>query len=412
MEGLNRTAAATALDEAARRSHGRLVALLASWSRDIALAEDCVADAYAAAAQYWPTRGVPAKPEAWLVTVARNRLRDAMGAAHSRLTKPLALEIAEVTQAPDVAFPDRRLVLMLVCAHPVIDPSIRSPLMLNVVLGIPAERIGNVWNVPAATMAQRLVRAKRRIRDAGIPFRIPEPETLSARLPGILEAIYGAFCVDWEDVVDPVRDDRAAAEAAFLAHSLALQVEDPEAFGLAALMNFIFARVPARVGGLYVPLDRQDPSRWDRDLIDAGEALLRMAARFAKPGRFQWEAAIQSAHCDRARTGETDMNAVCRLYDALVAGAPTLGALVARASAIAARDGAAAGLTALDALEGRADSLAAAWAVRSDLLARLGRLKEAQHAYTVAARLSRPGAARNFLEARGDELRSGTTRER
>lgn len=410
MEGLNRTAAAVALDEAARRSNGRLVALLASWSRDIALAEDCVADAYLAAAEFWPQRGVPANPDAWLVTVARNRLRDSIGAARSRLTQPLVDDVIDDVGDAGVALPDRRLGLMLACAHPAIDPSIRSPLMLNAVLGMPAERIGRVWNVPAATMAQRLVRAKRRIRDAGIPFSIPEPETLALRLAGILEAIYGAFCVDWEDVVDPVRDDRAAAEAAFLAHSLARQVEDPEAFGLAALMSFIFARLPGRAGGVYVPLDEQDASVWDTDLIDVGESLLKTAARYRKPGRFQWEAAIQSAHCDRARTGTTDRETVCRLYDALVATTPTLGARVARAAAIGARDGAAAGLAVLESLGGASDGLAAAWAVRADLFFRLDRFAESERAFDAAARLTRPGAARDFLETRREQSSALETR--
>jgi len=400
VDGLTATAAAAALDETARRSHGRLVALLASWSRDIALAEDCVADAYAAAAEHWPGRGVPSNPEAWLLTVARNRLRDTIGAAQWRRTQPLVADVIDESDEFEGALPDRRLCLMLACAHPAVDPAIRSPLMLNVVLAIPAESIARAWGVPASTMAQRLVRAKRRIRDAGIPFSVPGGELLEARLPALLEAVYGAFCVDWEDVVDPVRDDKAAAEAAYLAHALARQVMHPEVLGLAALVSFTLARAPARASGGFVALEDQDPTLWDAELISVGERLLNAAARLQSPGRFQWEAAIQSAHCDRARTGTTDRDAICALYDVLVASAPTLGARVARAAAIAARDGAAEGLACLEALGRPADVLAATWAVRGDLLARLKRSDEAALAYATAARLTRPGAARGYLEAR------------
>jgi RNA polymerase sigma-70 factor (ECF subfamily) len=379
------------------------VALLASWSRDIELAEDCVAEAYAAAAQRWPADGVPTSPEGWLVTVARNRLRDTVTSAHAKRTQPLGIEhdrAHEPEPEIDGQVPDQRLALKLASAHPAIDEAIRAPLMLNVVLGVHADRIASVWGVSSAAMAQRLVRAKRRIRDAGIPFAVPDENGLAARLPGLLEAMYGAFCVDWDEVVDLVRDDRAAAEALFLVHALARQTQDPEVWGLAALMCFVIARAPARAGGSFVPLEAQDPGLWDAELIAAGEQLLSSAARARRPGRFQWEAAIQSAHCARARTGATDYDAICALYDALIAVAPTLGAGVARAAAIGARDGAAAGLGALDVLGSSADALATTWAVRAHFLESLGRSQEAAHAYGRAEGLTRPGVMRDYLGQR------------
>lgn len=402
--------ARTTLDEAARRSHGRLVALLCASSRDIALAEDCVAEAYASAAQSWPTRGVPDNPDGWLLTVARNRMRDTLRSAAHRLQRPIPDALADEMPADDEVggLPDRRLELMLACAHPAVDPAIRSPLMLNTVLGIPAEHIARVWAVSPAAMAQRLVRAKRRIRDAGIPFRVPEPEELQERLPGLLEAVYGAFSVDWHSVEDPVRDDRAASEAAFLAQTLARLVDDPEALGLASLTAFCLARVPARRQGGYTPLSAQDPATWDSGLIALGEQLLHRAAKHRRPGRFQLEAAIQSAHCERARTGTTDWGAICSLYDALVALTPTWGAHVARAAAVASRDGADAGLRELDALPTEARDFQPAWAVRAHLLEAAGRTDAAEAAYRKAESLCEHPAVRVYLAGRRVALTTPT----
>ncbi len=335
--------AQAAAERAVRASYGRLVALLASGTRDLALAEDCLADALERALRTWPDAGVPANPQGWLLTVARNRLRDVLGSAAHRTGTPLdeasspagVGDLEALLERAD-AIGDRRLELLYACAHPAIDPAVRTPLMLQTVLGFDAAHIATAFGVPARTMAQRLVRAKRKIRDAGIPFALPTRPDMPGRTTAVLEAIYGAYAIGWLDQDEGIRAS-IADEARWLAVLTATLLQtDAEAWGLAALLTLAQSRAPARVGDPWPPLDEQDTTLWDRELIAEGEALLHRASSLGRPlGRFQLEAAIQSVHCDRARTGVLDRATLIALYRGLVAITPTAGARAALAAASA-----------------------------------------------------------------------------
>jgi RNA polymerase sigma-70 factor (ECF subfamily) len=398
-----------AAELAARTSYGRILAYLVARSRDVAAAEDALGDAFVAALESWPRAGVPEKPEAWLLTAARRRLVD--GARHVQVTAAAvpALEVL-VDRAGDAAesaavFPDERLKLLFACAHPAIDEAVRTPLMLQTVLGLDAVRIAAAFLVAPATMGQRLVRAKAKIRDAGIQLDIPDARELPGRLDSVLEAIYAAYGSGWEDVAgaDPRRRG-LAEEAIWLGRVVArLLPDEPEAQGLLSLMLHCEARRAARrdADGGYVPLSRQDVARWSRPMMDEAELLLTAAARAGRPGRFQLEAAIQSAHAQRAVSGHTDWEAIALLYEGLIRLAPTIGARVASAAALAEARGDAAGLRALDAIAPEAvASYQAYWALRAHLLARLGRAGPAREAYDRAIGLSEDAAVREFLVGR------------
>lgn len=393
-----------AVEEAARESYGRLVAYLCARTRDLAAAEDALGEALLAALGRWPRDGLPQKPEAWLLAVARRRLVDR--ARHERVRSAAAptLELiaAEADEATSLGpFPDERLKLLFVCAHPAIDPGVHTPLMLQTVLGFDAARVARAFLVSPAAMAQRLVRAKSKIRSAGIAFEVPEERELPERLEAVLEAIYAAYGSAWEEPGADPRSRGLGDEAIWLARLLVERLAaEPEARGLLALMLHCEARRGARRtrDGRYVPLSEQDTRLWSRPLIEEAERQLLAAAERARPGRFQLEAAIQSVHAERARSGRTDWAAIASFYEHLVGLSPTLGARVGRAAAVAEVRGAEAGLTLLDEIDaGLVAAYQPYWAARAHLLRRLGRGRAAGEAFDRAAGLAEDDAVRRFL---------------
>jgi predicted RNA polymerase sigma factor len=395
-----------AAERAARDSYGRLLAYLVARSREVAGAEDALGDALVAALEGWPQTGVPDRPEAWLLAVARRRLVD--GARHARVESEAApalrvmLEGAEAKATGTAEFPDERLKLMFVCAHPAVEETMRTPLMLQTVLGLDAARIASAFLVAPATMGQRLVREKAKIREAEIEWEIPDARALPARLGAVLDGIYAAYGSGWDDIAgaDPRR--RGLAEEAVSLGRLVprLLPGEPEALGLLALMLHCEARRAGRRDGegRYIPLARQDVARWSRALIEEAEALLEASARAGKPGRFQLEAAIQSVHAHRVVSGRTDWEAIALLYEGLLLCAPTIGARVGHAAAIAEARGAPAGLSALEALP--LDAVVGYqpyWALRAHLLSAIGRAGDARAAYDRAIGLSEDRAIRDFL---------------
>ncbi|HVZ82344.1 MAG TPA: DUF6596 domain-containing protein [Terracidiphilus sp.] len=405
----------------ARSSYGKLIAFLAARTRDVAAAEDALSEAFAAALATWPRDGCPANPEAWLLTVARRKLIDMFRASRSHESAfgrgfdpdfDMDQFVAPSNVAPEI--PDERLAMMFACAHPAIDATVRAPLILQVVLGLDARAIASAFLTSPAAMSKRLVRAKTKIREAGIPFRVPARADLLPRLDTVLNAVYAAYAEGWADpaATDPAQRD-LAEEGIFLARLLAaLLPDEPEVLGLLALVLHTEARRAARrtAAGDFVPLAGQDPAQWNAALILEAEQLLHRASAHGALGRFQLQAALQSAHVHRVRTGESNWADVVALYDALFALTQSPVVAVNRAVALAELSGPAAALAALDSLAADPQSSARLeeyqpwWAARADLLARTGAYAQARHAYDRAIGLERDDAVRRFLALRQSAL--------
>lgn len=400
------------LERAARESYGRLLAWLSARCSDVSLAEDCLGDALEAALRQWPETGVPRAPEAWLLTAARRRLidshcREGMRGRAEDDVRRAALERLQrdALEAQDVPFrdnlPDRRLGLLFVCAHPEVPRELRAPLMLQTVLGLDAARIGSSMLVAPATIAQRLVRVKRRLRETAPSFEVPSPEELPARLKDVLEGVYAAYGADAD--LQRERLGGLAHEAIWLAQLLVQQLSDePEVWGLYALLCYCESRRDARwEGEEFVPLDEQDPARWDASLLDEADRALRIAASKRRGGPFQVEAAIHSLHADRARTGVTDWERVHQMYAVLVDEYPSLGGWVGYAASLGRVGRAADGIAVLDRLEPqRVARYQPYWAVRAWLLALVG--ADATEAYERAIGLCEHPAVRRWLMRRRD----------
>ena len=396
-----------AAELAARNSYGRLVAYLAAQTRDVATAEDALGDAFLAALKTWSQSGVPKNPEAWLLVAARHRLIDVVRRMQVQnkvlsLFKLNELESLAEPSLDSVNFPDDRLRLLFVCAHPAIDPAIHTPLMLQTILGLNAAQIASAFLVAPATMSQRLVRAKAKIRDAGIAFELPEAKELPIRLIAVLEAIYAAYTNAWETIDGGDSRHRGLAEEAIWLARLCVQLlpQEPEARGLLALMLYCESRREARrtANGSYIPLLQQDTRLWVQSMIDDAEQELVQASMLKQLGRFQLEAAMQSVHAQRAVTQQVDWEALALLYAGLIQLSPTLGALVSQAAAIAEVKGSDLGLTMLKALPTETTkNYQPYWALKAYLLKQIGCNSEAQQAYSHAIGLTEDAAIREFL---------------
>ena len=413
-EQVRRTAEAVA-----RRSYGKLVAFLASRTCDVAAAEDALSEAFESALKDWPAKGCPENPEAWLLTVARRKLLDDLrrrrngdcAAEELQVLHEGSATLAGTETTGESEIPDRRLGLMFACAHPAIELSIRAPLMMQVVLGLDAARIASAFLMSPAAMGQRLVRAKSKIRQAGVPFRVPAREDgLRDRLSTVLDAIYAAFAEGWIDAAGTdVARRELAGEAMFLCRLVTeLLPEEPEARGLLSLMLHAEARRLARRSRLgdFIPLAEQDPAVWDWSMIVEAEERLLEASALGCVGRYQLEAAIQSAHVERRRTGRDNRCEVMQLYDALWRRSNSPVVAINRALAVAELNGAASALEAIDQAAGdmRLAEYQPYWAARAELLARTGADKEARQAYEMAIGLEHDPSVRRFLQQRQSAL--------
>jgi RNA polymerase sigma-70 factor (ECF subfamily) len=402
-----------AAQNVARASYGKLIAFLAKQTSDVAGAEDALSEAFAAALADWPQKGVPDNPEAWLMAVAKRKIIDASrrrrsGEASSDHLQLLAEEL-EGMASKEQSIPDERLALMFACAHPAIDPGIRSPLILQSVLGLDAVDIGSAFLVTPAAMGQRLARAKNKIKVAGIPFRIPERTELGERLDAVLEAVYAAYTKGWNDPANVQND--LADEAIWLGRLIVeLLPGEAEALGLLALMLFLQSRRGARRGlsGEFIPLTEQNPLLWDSDMIDDAERLLRRAGEMSTVGRYQLEAAIQSAHAARRLTGVTNWEAIVALYEGLYKITASQVVAINHAVALAEVKGPEAGLEALLDLSANPELMEFQpyWAARAELLSRAELLGDAAEAYGMAVGLESDPAVRNFLLARLSRVNS------
>jgi RNA polymerase sigma-70 factor, ECF subfamily len=392
------------VERIARESYGRLIALLVVRTRDVASAEDLLAEAFAAALEQWPTQGVPINPAGWLVTVAKRRHVDLLRKGHVRLNgeaRPAATEIGEALTMSE-ELPDRRLELMFACAHPLIERGARAPLILQTVLGITAKAIASAFLVSPGSMSQRLVRAKAHIKECGVPFGVPDQSEMAQRLDAVLEALYAAYSTGWEEAQGA---SELAPEAIWLSSLIAtLLPEEPEAKALQATMLYTQARRGARrdAHGCYVPIDQQDVALWDRTQISNAEKLLHACNRSGPTGRYQLEAAIQSAHIAQRLTGANCWPAIVSLYDHLIALTNSPVAVLNRAAALAELSGPDAGLAELCAIsrDKRILGYQPYWATLGHLNLRAGKIEAGCEALRVAIGLSTDDAVRQYLRQR------------
>ena len=392
-----------------REESRRVLATLIRLLGDFDLAEEALQDAFAAAVTQWPVDGLPDNPRAWLISAGRFKAIDRLRrrARFDASLEELALRFEQATEMPDLdlSVEDDRLRLIFTCCHPALSEQARVALTLREVCDLTTEEIASAFLTPTPTVAQRIVRAKAKIRDAGIPYRVPEKSELAERLDSVLQVIYLVFNEGYfpSSGDAPTRAD-LSSEALRLGRLLLSLLPEPEVAGLLALMLLTEARRAARTdaAGDPVLLDDQDRTLWDRALIAEGETLVEQALRSRRFGPYSLQAAIAAVHAEAARPEDTDWEQIVGLYDVLLRAAPSPVVALNRAVAVAMRDGPEAGLALIDGLlaDGGLDGYYLAQAARADLCRRAGRFEEARAAYRAALALCQQGAQRAFLEKR------------